>query len=274
MIRRLGPVGILERLSRANYTTLFLLWVFVNLVCTAFYFAMTQWMPERGPTIDAALPPMQRLWQSAYFSLVTITTTGYGDIVPLGVSRAVAVTESAAGVLILGILMAKLVARHTDEVVSDVHRLSFESVFYHIRQGLFIVRRDLEGLLREAEHNGTLSTREWENLSAGYLQAQSLLEELPSFYVNNNAYVIDAKRESLMIDSVQRTVSGALHLLEAFDRKGIDWRGHAQSFAQLRVLADNVDAVMAVWKNRSPHRTIEAHELPALQARLRAAVGA
>lgn len=274
MIRRLGPVGFLERLSRASYSTLFLLWVFMNLACTAFYFAMTQWMPERAPTIDAALPPLQRLWQSAYFSLVTATTTGYGDIVPLGFSRAVAVSQSAAGVLIFGILVAKLVARHTDEVVSDVHRLSFESVFYHIRQGLFIVRRDLDGLLREAEHNGQLSDREWENLGACYLQAQSLLEELPNFYVNSNAYVIDAKRESLMINSVQRTVSGVLHLLDAFDRKGIAWRAHGLSFAQLRVLAGNVDSVIAVCRTHSPHGTLDQHELPALQARLLAAIGA
>ncbi len=272
MIRRLGPVGILEHLSRANYSTLFLLWIVMNLGCTGFYFIGTQWFPAHAPTINPTLLPLERLWESAYFSLTTATTLGYGDILPLGASKAVAVLQAAVGVLIFGILIAKLVARHTDEVVSDVHRLSFESVFYHIRQGLFIVRRDLEGLLREVQHNGDLSAREWENLSATYLQAQSLLEELPSFYVNSNAYIIDAKRETLMIDSVQRTVSDVLHVLQAFERQGIAWQHHAPSAAELRTLIENVDAVIAVWRKHSPHRTIEQHELPSIQTRLRAVV--
>lgn len=274
MIRHLRPVGMLEHLSRANYSTLFLLWIFMNLFCTGFYFAATQWFPAHAPTISPTLLPLERLWESAYFSLTTATTLGYGDILPLGASKAVAVMQAAVGVLIFGILIAKLVARHTDEVVSDVHRLSFESVFYHIRQGLFIVRRDLEGLLREAEHNGTLSAREWENLSACYLQAQSLLEELPHFYVNSSAYVIDAKREALMIDSVQRTVGNVLHLLQAFEHKGIAWQDHEPSASQLSALVSNIDAVVAVCTKHSPHHTIERYELPALQTRLRAAIGA
>ncbi len=274
-MRRLRPVGILEHLSQASYSALFLLWIFMNLLCTAIYFAMTEWLPAHGPTINPALPPLERLWESAYFSLVTATTVGYGDILPQGLSKGMAGLQAAVGVLIFGILIAKLVARRNDAVMTDVHRLTFESIFYHIRQGLFIVRKDLDTLIREVEHKNQLTENEWENLSSTYLQAQSLIEELPSFYDNSNSYVIDRKREALLIDSAQRTLSRVLRLLAALDHKGVDWRGHEESAEQLDSLVNIVDTVIIVWEKRSPNHTIEHFRgILELQQLLKAQTGA
>ena len=48
-----------------------------------------------------------------YFSLVTLTTLGYGDIVPLTpVARVLAALESATGVLYIAITVARLVAAY------------------------------------------------------------------------------------------------------------------------------------------------------------------
>ncbi len=41
-----------------------------------------------------------------YFSYVTFTTLGYGDIQPVGVCRAVSATEAISGYLLLGVLVA------------------------------------------------------------------------------------------------------------------------------------------------------------------------
>lgn len=46
-----------------------------------------------------------------YYSFVTLTTLGYGDIVPLHpVARSLAVGEALAGQLYLAVLLARLVA--------------------------------------------------------------------------------------------------------------------------------------------------------------------
>jgi hypothetical protein len=58
---------------------------------------------------DALQHPAELL----YFSLVTLTTLGYGDIVPvLGVARMVAALEAAAGVLYVAITVAVLVSAY------------------------------------------------------------------------------------------------------------------------------------------------------------------
>lgn len=56
-------------------------------------------------------------WQQlTYFSLATLTTTGYGDIVPVAPwARALANLEMVVGVLYIAILMARLVSLYSSE---------------------------------------------------------------------------------------------------------------------------------------------------------------
>jgi hypothetical protein len=61
--------------------------------------------PAPGETVRTAL---------AYFSFVTITTLGYGDIVPVTrFARMISVMEAVVGQLYLVILVARLVGLHT-----------------------------------------------------------------------------------------------------------------------------------------------------------------
>jgi hypothetical protein len=62
-------------------------------------------------TVSADPAPAMIRFQSLYFSFVTLTTVGYGDIVPLSKpARLLAVTESTVGMLYTTILIARLVA--------------------------------------------------------------------------------------------------------------------------------------------------------------------
>jgi hypothetical protein len=67
-------------------------------------------LPEtmRESTLD---PQERRLPSMIYFSFVTLSTVGYGDIVPLSVpARSLAVIEALVGPLYLAILVARLVS--------------------------------------------------------------------------------------------------------------------------------------------------------------------
>lgn len=52
-----------------------------------------------------------------YFSIITITTVGYGDFIPMGPGRPIAAMQGLLGYFILGILVStgfQLIAPHTD----------------------------------------------------------------------------------------------------------------------------------------------------------------
>jgi hypothetical protein len=59
-------------------------------------------------------------FSALYFSFVTLSTVGYGDITPLSnAARILAILESTTGMLYVGVLIARLVALHTYEISSS-----------------------------------------------------------------------------------------------------------------------------------------------------------
>ena len=64
---------------------------------------------QAGASTTAGVPRAALL----YFSLITLTTVGYGDIVPVtGAARVFTALEGAAGVLYIAITVARLVAAY------------------------------------------------------------------------------------------------------------------------------------------------------------------
>ncbi|HUK53388.1 MAG TPA: ion channel [Candidatus Binatia bacterium] len=85
-----------------------------------FYFAVFNFLDSLvpGSFVTSALPAGTRLnpYSHLYFSMTTLTTLGYGDIVPATpMARMLSVLEAATGVLYIAITVARLVAAYQSE---------------------------------------------------------------------------------------------------------------------------------------------------------------
>ena len=54
---------------------------------------------------------LQRFLECLYFSVVTFTTLGYGDVTPAGITRVVAATEAFTGAFTLAIFVVMVVKK-------------------------------------------------------------------------------------------------------------------------------------------------------------------
>ena len=81
-----------------------------------------------------------------YFSLVTVTSLGYGDVGPIGISRAISVAEAVMGLLIFSLVVAKFVSRRQEELLQEVHRVSFEGRLSRVQTTLHQVLLELQNL--------------------------------------------------------------------------------------------------------------------------------
>jgi len=80
----------------------------MGLAFASLYEAVATWQPSAFTGAHAADGDAL-----VYFSLVTLSTVGYGDVVPtLPQTRVLAVSEAIAGQFYLAILLARLVGRH------------------------------------------------------------------------------------------------------------------------------------------------------------------
>jgi hypothetical protein len=99
--------------TQAQLYTAVNVYLLLGLVWASLYLAIDSFYPG---SIQFGSHPADRQTELLYFSLVTLSTIGYGDIVPLsGEARILAALEGVTGVLYIAITVALLVSRFRNE---------------------------------------------------------------------------------------------------------------------------------------------------------------
>ena len=120
-------------LLRPRVTTLVLLYLVglcaIILLFACIYFGTGNVQDDAGQG--------QSFWGCLYFSVVTQTTLGYGELLPVGSARLVASVQSLAGTLytaiLLGIIVAKGLWPPDSIVVSDIAVFDYEEQKFRVR---------------------------------------------------------------------------------------------------------------------------------------------
>jgi hypothetical protein len=127
-IKQLGELGdkaflyLIEDVPLAAYVSGF---VFVVLAFGFAYAALTphgHGLAANGQSLEKAT-----FMQGSYFSVVTVSSLGYGDMHPVGASKVLACLEVLFGLLVMGIMIAKATSRRLSYHVSrlfssDAHK--------------------------------------------------------------------------------------------------------------------------------------------------------
>lgn len=126
---------------------IFQVWLWIILGFTAAYWvaaaAGAHALRAGGTAVGAS---WLGLGQALYFSFVTALSIGYGDVVPLGAVRALAIAEGVAGLLIFGILISRLVSRRQEELTQEIHHIAFEDRLGRVRANLHLVLTELQSI--------------------------------------------------------------------------------------------------------------------------------
>ena len=142
-------VRFIDALAGQSVGALFRLWIAIVAIGGVVFWAL-DWFPAHGlRTNGAAVPPGVAGFLSAlYFSAVTATSVGYGDIVPIGLARVLAIGESVAGLIIFGCVISKFVSRRQEQLIGDIHRIAFEDRLGRVRTNLHLVRTEVQATAR------------------------------------------------------------------------------------------------------------------------------
>ncbi|MGE6529753.1 potassium channel family protein [Pseudomonas sp. NPDC077382] len=112
-------------LDTISYLRLGLVTVILWGIATAYFSVMTY--HGHGMNIDTkSLSPIDSALSAMYFSAVTLTTLGYGDISPLGGGRIVAVLLAITGLTIVAILIGKVSSERQSSLLLLLHTSDVE----------------------------------------------------------------------------------------------------------------------------------------------------
>lgn len=156
-MRRLDK-SVLDLVQQRSTLQLFLLWIGAILLSGLGYW-LGALFGEHG-LVEAGRPvgaDLNGFGSALYFSFVTATSIGYGDIVPLGGARVIAIAEAITALLIFGAVVAKFVSHRQEELVSEIHRVTFEERLDRIETNLHMVISELLSITDMCEAKAPLN---------------------------------------------------------------------------------------------------------------------
>jgi len=143
---------LVDTLADRSVRDLFFLWVATVLAWSAVYWLMA--LLPGGALVrngEALAADAAGALSAVYFSAVTATSIGYGDIVPIGWARVLAVAEGIAGLILFGCVVSKFVSHRQEEVIDEIHRIAFEDRLGRVRTNLHLVRTEIQATARACE---------------------------------------------------------------------------------------------------------------------------
>ena len=149
--------GVLELLACWSLKRLVGFWLGMIVVFGVVYWVAGNgmgWGLQAGNV--AVKPDLEGLGTAIYFSFVTALSIGYGDVIPLGALRILAVAEGVAGLLIFGCVISNLVSRRQEELTAEIHRTTFEDRLDRVRTNLHLVFSDLGAVQQLQAEQGAL----------------------------------------------------------------------------------------------------------------------
>lgn len=106
---------------------------------------------------------VSNLFDHIYFSFITATSTGFGDILPKGGHKIISIVEVVFGLILLAFVTSKFIAIKQNVILTEMYELSLHERINRIRSSLLLFRQKIN-LLTQTLEEKSLSRRELEEL--------------------------------------------------------------------------------------------------------------
>jgi hypothetical protein len=221
---------IITFLDKISFSQTFLIWLLVILLFAGIYFSLAWGFNNSLMYRNEAIEPNGvGLLNSVYFSFITATTLGYGDIAPVGaISKIFAAAEVVIGLILWGLVISKLVGIKQERILEEVYDISYEEIIDRLRSGLYLFRSDVNRALEKIE-SGSIRPREIKDLWMIFSGLDTTLANIKNMIMpaKGEKYYykkIDVFRLELLLNSIQLSLNKMLELVKNLKAHSLDWR--------------------------------------------------
>jgi len=153
--RGLVFASLVDALGKLSLGTLLSVWTLTVIGCGVLYWAAGFLHQPALLAAGESVPlDVHGLVTAVYFSFVTAASIGYGDVVPVGWVRLIAIGEGISALFIFGLLVSKFVSRRQDELIEEIHRTTFEDRLDRVRTSLHLVLTELDSIGETCQERG------------------------------------------------------------------------------------------------------------------------
>lgn len=212
-------------IDRVSFKQIFFFWIASIFMLGVLYYATAG-----GESYLLQAQSKQRidsLPDSIYFSFVTATTIGFGDIVPVGYFKLLAIAEVLIAVLLLALVTSKLVGIKQDVILNELYEISLNERMYRMRSSLLLFRQLLERLIGSID-DGTIKKRQLTNLSLQFSHMEETLREAIAVTTRSKGSHFLKPMDEVNAELILSSAINSLQKIEEFarhaDNRKLDWK--------------------------------------------------
>ncbi|MFH1053448.1 MAG: potassium channel family protein [Candidatus Woesearchaeota archaeon] len=244
--RRIGRI-----IDKLTFGKIMLIWI-----STIFFFGLAYFFLSGSMSYlsySKSELEITNVWDAIYFSFVTATTTGFGDIIPLGNFRIVAIFEVVFGLLLLALVTSRLVSIKQDVLLSEIYDLSFNEKINSIRSSLLLFRQNIERTIAKTDQE-TYSKKDVDDIYIYLSSLKDILNEIWDIFYkqNENRYIkkIDPVNTELILNSLLSSFEKLHELNLHLNKKKIVWKDEATMMITRNCLSlfDNIFSTIKSYK--------------------------
>ncbi len=214
-------------LERVNFYQILLTWFFLVFMLGIIYYLF---LGQLGANLVSTITgePVTKITDTIYFSFITATSTGFGDIIPLGFFKIIAVLEVTLGLLLLAVVTSKLVSIKQDIILEELYEMSFVEKINRLRSSLLLFRQHASRIATHVE-GGTVDKREIYDLYVYIHSVETVLEEMLPMIDPEQKHVffskvIDPLDTELLVNSILQSFERLLELVTALSKSSLQWK--------------------------------------------------
>lgn len=226
LLTELRKKSVYKWIDKLTFFRIFFIWAFSIVLFGVLYFLFSNnssylYYPIKNQTVNSVL-------DSIYFSFVSATTTGFGDITPLGFFKIIAIIEVISGLMLLAFVTSKLVSIKQDAILTEIYEISFNEKINRIRSSLLLFRQNLTKIIDKIENN-IIRKRDISDIYIYLSSFADILNEVLSLTGNQNKNdhfkkILDSLNTELIFNSILNSFEKLDELIILFNHNKFEWK--------------------------------------------------
>ncbi len=215
-----------DKLSTLKFFHIFLVWMSVIIIFGLLYFTAQSNTSYLLHNVKET--KVNNVMDSIYFSFITATSTGFGDIVPVGIFKIVAIIEIVFGLLLLAFVTSKLVSLKQDVILSEIYDISFHERINELRSSLLVFRQNLNRVITRIDDK-KLKKKELKELYSYISPLEIAITEISMLLSKKERNVeftknIDPLNAELIFTSIIQSIEKITELVSSLNDNVPEWR--------------------------------------------------
>jgi potassium channel LctB len=220
---RLRSINIL--LDRLNFYHIFVIWTGILVIFGVLYHLLAG--PNNYLVYTVSNQQVSSLFDSIYFSFITATSTGFGDIAPIGIFKLMSILEVIFGLVLLAIVTSKLVSIKQDVIMNEIYDISFNEKINRIRSSLLLFRQNLNRVISNIESNN-IRHREISDIFNYISSLEDNLTEISNLMDRKKGHSytkeLDPLSTELLFHSINQSFERLYELITVMNSSKLEWR--------------------------------------------------